>query len=94
VWFFIELAILGLRLRDRVPPGFTRAFVYGAGGGLVATAVAGMLGDWVLPFVYNIGFSGVRTGIFAWIFLGGLVALENMYLSDKSGSLKAQPVES
>ncbi len=94
VWFFIELAFLGLRLRDRVPPGFPRAFVYGAGGGLVATAVAGMLGDWVLPFVYNIGFNGVRTGIYAWIFLGGLVVLEKIYLNDESGLLKTQPVES
>jgi hypothetical protein len=79
LWFFIELGLLGLRLLHRVPEGFPRAYVVGALGGLTATAAAGMLGDWVLPFVYNIGFSGVRTGILAWIFLGGLVMLEGLY---------------
>ncbi len=79
LWFFFELGRVGMRLIHRVPAGFPRAYVYGALGGLVATLAAAMLGDWVLPFVYNIGFSGVRTGILAWIFLGGLVALETLY---------------
>ena len=79
LWFLFAVGALGMRLRDRVPQGFARAYLYGALGGLVATAAAGMLGDWVLSFVYNIGLSGVRTGILAWIFLGGLVVLENLY---------------
>jgi len=37
-----------------------------------------MLADWFLPFVYNIGFAGFRTSALAWMFLGGLVALESM----------------
>lgn len=78
-WFFIVVARLGLRLRNRVPAGgFTQAFVYGAIGGLVGTLFAGVLGDWVLPFVYNIGIYGLRGSIFAWLFLGGLVAIEQM----------------
>jgi hypothetical protein len=39
---------------------------------------AGMLGDWVIPFVYNIGFKGFQASIFGWIFLGGLVAMEHI----------------
>jgi hypothetical protein len=41
-----------------------------------------MLGDWVLPFVYNIGLQGFRTGLLAWLFLGGLVVLEKHYAND------------
>jgi hypothetical protein len=69
---------LGWYLRDRVPAGFAQAYVYGALGGLVGSLVAATLGDWMLPFVYNIGLSGFRTGILCWLFLGGLVALEQM----------------
>jgi hypothetical protein len=36
------------------------------------------LGDWVLPFVYNVGLAGFRSSMIGWIFLGGLVALETM----------------
>jgi hypothetical protein len=34
------------------------------------------LADWFLPFVYNIGFSGFRAAMYAWLFLGGLVSIE------------------
>jgi O-antigen ligase len=85
-WFFAEAGRLGWQLRDRVPDGFAKGYVYGALGGLAATLVAAMLGDWVLPFVYNIGLSGFRTGVLAWLFLGGLLALENIYENGKSSS--------
>jgi hypothetical protein len=38
--------------------------------------VAAVLVDWVLPFVYNIGMKGFRGSMLAWIFLGGLLAIE------------------
>jgi len=37
-----------------------------------------MLADWVLPFVYNIGLAGFRASVLGWLFLGGLVTLEQM----------------
>jgi hypothetical protein len=37
-----------------------------------------MLGDWVLPFTYNVGLNGFRASMLAWLFLGGLVSLEQM----------------
>ena len=37
-----------------------------------------LLADWILPFVYNIGFPGFQASVLVWLFLGGLVALENM----------------
>jgi hypothetical protein len=79
LWIFWEVGRLGWRLRKRVPEGFAHAYVYGALGGLVGTLVAAALVDWVLPFVYNIGLTGFRASVLAWIFLGGLVSLEQIY---------------
>lgn len=79
IWFVVVTWQLGWRLRSQVPKdGFTQAFVYAALGGLAGTVAAGMLGDWVLPFVYNIGIFGLRSSIYAWLFLGGLVAIDQM----------------
>ena len=75
VWFVVALGWVGWRLRTRAPEGFARAYVYGALGGLAGTLVAGGLGDWVLPFVYNIGFQGFRASVIGWLFMGGLVAV-------------------
>jgi hypothetical protein len=61
----------------RLPEGFERAYMTGALGGLVGMLVAGMLGDWFLPFVYNVGLEGFRASGLAWMFLGAAVALEN-----------------
>jgi O-antigen ligase len=77
-WIFLEAGLLGLWLRNRVPDGFPVAYVYGALGGLVGTFVAGWLVDWVLPFTYNIGMSGFRASVIAWIFMGGLAAVEQI----------------
>jgi O-antigen ligase len=76
LWFLIELGRLGWRLRTRFQGGFEEGYVQGALAGFVATLVAMLLADWFLPFVYNIGFPGFRTSALAWMFLGGLVALE------------------
>jgi hypothetical protein len=86
LWFAWELGRLGWRLRSQVPEGFPKAYVAGALAGLVATLVAGMLGDWVLPFIYNIGLNGMRASLLGWIFLGGLVALGQIYLQKKQDS--------
>ncbi len=45
--------------------------------GLAGTLAAGMLADWVLPFVYNIGLTGFRASALGWLFLGGLVTMEH-----------------
>jgi O-Antigen ligase len=78
LWFFWEVGKLGWWLRERVPEGFPQAYVYGALGGLAGTLFAGFLVDWFLPFVYNIGLGGFRASILAWVFLGGLVTIEQI----------------
>jgi O-antigen ligase len=83
LWILWEVGRLGWRLRERVPAGFAQAYVYGALGGLAGMVVAGMLGDWVLPFFYNVGLNGLRATTLGWLFLGGLVSLEQMVLAQK-----------
>jgi O-antigen ligase len=78
IWLMTEIGWLGWRLKDRFAPGFEKAYVIGALGGLAGTLAAGMFGDWFIPFVYNIGLEGFRTSVFGWIFLGGLVAIERL----------------
>lgn len=78
LWFIYEIARLGWRLREQVPEGFPRAYLYGVLGGLVGTVASGMLGDWYLPFVYNVGIVGMRSSVLGWLFLGTLVALQQM----------------
>ena len=81
--FFLQVGWLGWRLREHAPAGFAQAYVYGAMGGLAGMAVVGMMGDWILPFFYNIGLSGFRSSMLGWLFLGGLVSLEQMVMSQK-----------
>jgi O-antigen ligase len=78
LWLVVEIGWLGWRLRDRVQDGFSRAYVNGVLAGLVAMLIAGFMGDWFLPFLYNIGFPGFRSAIIAWIFIGGLIAIEQV----------------
>jgi O-Antigen ligase len=81
--FLWQVGWLGWRLREQAPAGFAQAYVYGALGGLVGMVVVGMMGDWVLPFFYNIGLSGFRSSMLGWLFLGGLVSLEQIVITQK-----------
>lgn len=74
-WLMAAMGRLGWTLRERVGDGFARGYVYACLAGLVGSLAAGALGDWFLPFVYNIGLAGFRASILGWLFLGGLVAL-------------------
>jgi hypothetical protein len=76
LWLVFEVGRTGWRLCQRAKAGFSQAYAYGALGGLAGTLAAGMLGDWFLPFVYNVGLRGFRSSVLAWLFLGGLIALE------------------
>lgn len=78
-WFFAELGFLAFRLLKKELSSFARAYVIAVIGGLVGTLTAGMLGDWVLPFVYNIGLRGLRTSLIGWMLMAGLVVIEQIY---------------
>jgi hypothetical protein len=83
LWFAWEIWRLAWGLLKIDLGGFTNAYVVGALGGLVGMLVAGMLGDWVIPFVYNVGLSGFRASVLGWIFLGGLVVIHHIYTTKK-----------
>jgi hypothetical protein len=77
-WFAAEVTLLGFRLRARFTQGFAAGYVNAMiavwAGALILMAFA----DWILPFVYNIGLDGFQVSVLVWLFLGGLVALEQM----------------
>jgi hypothetical protein len=87
--FFWQVGWLGWRLREQAPAGFAQAYAYGALGGLAGMILAGMMGDWVLPFFYNVGLSGFRSSIFGWLFLGGLVSLEQMVITQRLSAARS-----
>jgi hypothetical protein len=90
-WFAWEIGRCGWRLRPRAPDGFALGYIHGALAGLVGSLVAGLLGDWILPFVYNVGFFGFRASLFTFLFLGGLVALARIV--DSQPATDAAPAE-
>lgn len=90
-WFFGEAGWLGWQLRNKAPEGFARAYVYSALAGTVATLVSAFLGDWVIPFFYNITMGGFRASMLPWLFLGGLVAIEHLIAT--SDNQKTHTVE-
>lgn len=75
IWLLVEVILLGMRMRNQVADSFERALVYGVIGGTVGSLAAGMLGDWVIPFVYNVGFAGFRASLLGWFFMGALLGL-------------------
>jgi len=75
-WWAFETAKLGFSLRKEDLDPFENAFVYSALGGLAGTLVAAFLGDWLIPFIYNIGMEGFRSSVLAWIFLGSLIFIK------------------
>lgn len=83
-WVMWTIGVLGVRLLKKVPKyGFAHAFVAACMGGLVASIMAGMLGDWVIPFYYNIGIEGLRASGLSWMFWGGLVAIDQLLKVNK-----------
>ncbi len=77
-WFVFAVVRLGARLRRRYTGGFAAAYVNGVLAAGVGALVIMLLADWILPFVYNIGFPGFQASVLVWLFLGGLVALDHM----------------
>lgn len=77
LWFFYRVAKLSWELRNKVnPSSFENAYLVGVLGGIVGTLISSGLGDWVLPFVYNVGFAGFRSSLIPWLFMGGVVAIK------------------
>ena len=74
-WLIIEIGRLLLNSFRIFERGFEKAFVVGCIAGGIGILAANVMVEWLLPFVYNVGFKGLRFTVFNWIFLGGLVAI-------------------
>jgi hypothetical protein len=77
-WFAAEVVMLGLHLRPHFTEGFAAGYVNAMLAAWAGALVLMVFADWMLPFVYNIGFSGFQASVLVWLFLGGLLALEQM----------------
>ena len=75
LWTLLALLVVGWRAIRCAPSGFAEGYAHGAFGGLVGVLVAMALGDWFIPFVYNVGIGGFRYTIHSWVFLGLLASL-------------------
>ena len=75
-WFGWEVYRLGIRLYRRYREGFLAGYVSGMLAAGAGALVIMLLADWMLPFVYNIGFPGFQASVLVWLFMGGLVAVE------------------
>lgn len=78
VWLIVEIGLLGMRLRRKYRVGFTAGYVNGMLAAGAGALILMLFADWILPFVYNIGFPGFQASVLIWLFMGGLVALDNM----------------
>jgi hypothetical protein len=80
MWILFEIGRLAYRLMNQLPEGFAKAYAHGIFAGVLGSLMAAFLVDWLLPFAYNIGLDGVRASILPWIFFGGLISVEQIYL--------------
>jgi hypothetical protein len=78
IWLAIAGVFEGWRASRRAPPGFLRALALAATGGWIGALGSMMLGDWVLPFAYNIGVGGFKHTVFTWIFLGIIISINTI----------------
>lgn len=88
MWILFEIGRLAYRLMNQLPEGFAKAYAYGVFAAVFGSLMAAFLVDWLLPFAYNIGLDGVRASVLPWIFFGGLVSIEQIYLANQ----KTDPV--
>lgn len=76
ILLFAALAFSCYRRYQAEPPGFGKAYAAAALATLGGMAASGMLGDWFMPFVYNIGLRGFRDSFMGWLLLGGVIVLD------------------
>jgi O-antigen ligase len=76
LWLIFEIFRLAWRVRARAQDEFSRVYAYACLGGLVGMLASGMLGDWFMPFLYNVSTGGFRFSVVNWLFLGGLAVID------------------
>jgi hypothetical protein len=76
LWAIAAGLRLGLGAHRSARSGFGRAYAAGVLCGFVSQAVSSFFfADWLLPYVYNLGFYGFPQAAYTWLLLGSLVPL-------------------
>lgn len=75
LWFMGELGWASWQLCGRLRSGFAGGYAAGMLAAWAGALVLMMFADWILPFVYNIGFPGFQASLLVWLFLGGITSL-------------------
>lgn len=78
LWLIAAIAVQTWWVYRQEESGFGRSYAVACLAGLAGMSFAGMLGDWIVPFVYNIGLNGFREAGVAWLLLGGIVLLASV----------------
>lgn len=84
MWLHLAIFRTGWEQRLHMPTGFLTGFNYGVLAGFIGTLVAMGLGDWHIPFVYNIGIPGFDFAVYGWLLIGAMLGLR--HLSTKSSA--------
>ena len=90
-WLLFEVGRLAWQLIAKLPDGFSRGYAYAILAAIPGSLMAAFLVDWLLPFAYNIGLDGVRASVLTWIFFGGLVSIEQVYLYPGNSKMDSAP---
>lgn len=77
LWMQYGIFRSGWDQRRVMPTPFLTAFNYSVLGGFIGTLFAMGLGDWHIPFVYNIGIPGFDVAVYGWLLLGAMLALRS-----------------
>ena len=92
LWTMAEIARTGLSLLARSLSPFSKGFVVSMLAALASATVLMAFADWILPFVYNIGFPGFQASALVWLFWGCLVALDAQTIDSPPGGDTASAV--
>lgn len=78
LWLLYGVFRGGWDQRKQMRTPFMTAFNYSVLGGFFGTLFAMGLGDWHIPFVYNIGIPGFDVAVYGWLLWGAMLALRNV----------------
>ncbi len=81
LWLVYRIFRLGFSVLRNAADGFTRSYAITALAVFASSLASGMMADWFMPFLYNIGFAGFRTSVMLWLMLGGLVSIRTIQLN-------------
>lgn len=88
IWAVVALLVAMFRSRQKLRVGFDLAYLNGVIAGFGGILVGCIAGDWLIPFVYNIGFKGFPYTVYSWLMLGGATGLQYMYRCEATNILQ------